>query len=122
METYMTCAVTEELESLRQYLATQPTALHVNIDSPVPADRYLIPQSLILIIQHAQRYNHYPLHISISFLKYTVEISYPIQPRQTPDETYQDIETLVTIYRNFFNLPSIQQNNNVCTISIPLFI
>jgi len=122
METYITCLISEELEHLNQYLATQDKDLHVSIDSPIPADRYIIPDSLTLIVQHIQRHNLYPLHIRICFLSHTVEVSYHLQPRPVPDDTYHDIETLVELYRNYFNLPTIRQADDYCTISISLFI
>lgn len=122
MDNYMTRLVTEELENLNQYLSTQPADLHVSIDSAIPADRYLVPESLALIVQHAQHYNLYPLHISISFLKYTVEISYPLQPRPVPDESFPDIKKLVDKYSLYFNLPTIRQTSDKIEISIPLFI
>jgi len=122
METFITHVVSEELDRLRQYLATQPAELKVRIDSTIPADRYLIPDSLILIVQHAQRENHYPLPITIRFLKYKVEISYPRQPRQIPDENLPDIGSLVTLYRNYFCLPEVHHTDDKFTITIPLFI
>ncbi len=122
MELYVTIPVTEELDKLHQYLASQPTELHVSIDSPVPADRFLIPQSLILIVQHAQRYNSYPLAISIRFLKSSVEISYPLQPRPVPDDSFEDIDTLADLYRNYLNMPTVRQTREEAVISIPLFI
>ncbi len=122
MEPYITIPVEEELESLKQYLSTQPADLHVSIDSTIPADRYVIPKSLTLIVQHAQRNNLYPLHITIIFLKHTIEISYRIHPRQIPDENFPDIDQLVTLYRHYFNLPSVRQENERITVVIPLFI
>jgi len=122
MNSLMTITVSEELESLKEYLATQPAGLVVDINGPVPADRYLIQNSLILIVQQAQRHNLYPLNISICFLKYTVEISYKTQPRPLPDEKFPDIETLIDLYRNYYNLPKIHQVNDQVTITIPLFI
>ncbi len=122
MNSLMTITVSEELESLKEYLATQPAGLVVDINGPVPADRYLIQNSLILIVQQAQRHNLYPLNISISFLKYTVEINYKIQPRPFPNEQFPDMETLVALYRDYYNLPKKLQVDDWVTISIPLFI
>ncbi len=122
MEPEITITVEKELYNLKQYLSSQPTDLHVTIDSHVPADRYIIPNSLILIVQHAQRHNLYPLTISIAFLKHTVEISYPLQPRTSPNEDFPDIEALIALYRRYFNMPTIHQTNNQFTLSIPLFI
>jgi len=122
MEPYITIPVAEELESLRKYLAIQSTELHVSIDSPIPIERYIIPGSFILIVQYAQRYNLYPLYISIRFLAYSVEVSFPLQPRPIPDVTFSDIDALVTLYRNYFNLPTVQQTDDHCIVGIPLFI
>jgi len=121
-EPYITVPVAEELENLQQYLSKQSSDLHVSVDSPVPEERYVIPQSLILIVQQAQRNSLYPLRINISFLKHTVDISYRIQSRQTPDESFPDIDRLVSLYRKYFELPTVQQTNDRFSISIPLFI
>ncbi len=121
-EPYVTIPVTTEMESLKRYLSTQPSDLQVTFDSTVPGERYVIPDSLVLIVQQAQRNSLYPLHISISFLKHTVDISYTIHPRQTHDERFPDIDKLVSLYRKYSELPTIQQTNDRFFISIPLFI
>jgi len=122
MEPYVINPVAEELDSLMQYLSTQPSELHISIDGQIPDGRYLIPNSLVLIVQHAQRTSHYPLHISISFLKHTVEISYTIHPRHVPDEHFPDIASLVATYRKYYHLPTVWEADSQYTISIPLFI
>lgn len=122
MDAYMTRPVEEELERLRQYLATQPDGLHVQACSPVPRERYLIPRSLVLIVQNAQLHHVLPLDINIRFLKHTVEVSHPIQPLPTPDKNFPDIEDLVGLYRQYYNLPTVRQTDNMFTVSIPLFI
>ncbi len=122
MDNNITQPVVKELEKMRQYLATQSADVQVSVDSPIPDDRYLIPNSLILIIQYAQRYNSYPLSIHIRFLKHTVEINYARRPRTTPNESFADIEALASLYRNYFNVPQLQQTDKEVTVTIPLFI
>jgi len=122
MEPYRTNPVGQELEILMQYLATQPSELHLSIDGQIPANRHLIPNSLLLIVQHAQRTCLYPLHIRICFLNHTVEISYARQPRPVPDERFPDIDALVAIYRSYYSLPTIGETGSQFTISIPLLI
>ncbi len=118
----MTRPVDEELESLRQYLATQTDELHVSIDSTVPADRHLIPGSLVLIVQHAQQHNRYPLRISIGFSEYTAEISYRLNLRAATDNHFLDMDELDVLYSYFFSQPTVNQKDDRLIISIPLFI
>lgn len=121
-DVYTTRPVEEELQRLEQYLTTQSDGLQVSIDSPVPIERYVIPQSLVLIVQNAQRYHRLPLHVSIRFLKHTIEVSHPVQPLPTPDETHPDLQVLVDLYRIYYNFPTVRQTDNEFTVSIPLFI
>lgn len=122
MDAYTTRPREEELERLHQYLSTQPDGLHVQVCSPVPRGRYLVPRSLVLIVQNAQRRHRLPLDINIRFLKHTVEVSHPIQPLTTPDESFPDLEVLFNLYRLYYNLLTVIQTDHRFTISIPLFI
>ncbi len=126
MENEITRLVGEEVASLKQYLATQPAALQVNIDGQVPSGRYVIPRSLELIVQHAQRSQicstECPLVVVIRFLKNTIEVSYPIQPRAVPDTSFGGLDDLAALYRQFYSVPVVNQTNDTHIVSIPLFI
>ncbi len=126
MENEITRPVAEELESLKRYLAKQSAALQVVVDGEVPSNRYVIPRSFELIVQHALRYQQCsddcPLVVVLSFQKYAIEVSYPVQPRETPDESFLDLKELASLYRQFYSVPTFTQTRETCTVSIPLFI
>ncbi len=126
MENEITHLVGEELACLRQYLAMQSAALQVDVDGVVPTDRYVIPRSFELIVQHALRTQicsvDCPLSVVIRFLKNTIEVSYPVQPRDVPDTSFCGLDELAALYRRFYSVPSVVQTRDTCTISIPLFI
>ncbi len=121
-ECYMTIPVAEELERLNSYLATQPSALQVVVCEPVPDDRYIIPDSLVMIVQHAQQYQMSPLSVSIRFLNYSAEISYHIPPLPARTDSHPYPIELADLYRNYFCFPSVRRADGEETVSIPLFI
>ncbi len=122
METPMTIPVMEELNRMQAYLNTLPEALRVDIAEPIPTTRYLIPQSLMMIVQQIHRQHPGTHNINIHFLKYNVEISHPIKPHRSNDESFTDLSELSALYRQYFSLPSIRQTIDTEVISIPLFI
>jgi len=126
MDAYITRPIAEELDRLKQYLDSQPEMLKVSIDSQVPADRYIVPSSLVLAVQHAQHHSAcpsgQPLSVSIRFLKYTVEVSYPFPLPETSDAPFTKLVELVELHRSYYNLPTFNSGDNFFTISIPLFI
>ncbi|MBP3260353.1 MAG: hypothetical protein J6M01_04565 [Prevotella sp.] len=117
--------IADELSRLSEYIATQPEGLRVSVDAP-PSDRYVIPQSLVILVQNAQRNNvcssEQPLQVNIHFHKHHIEVTNNIQPCQQTEDQMAGLNELDALYRSHYNLPTVYQTEDSFSVSIPLLI
>lgn len=117
--------VADEIDRLHKYLSTQSENLHVTIGE-LPNNRYVVPQSLIILVQNAQRNNvcspKHPLHINICFHKHHIEVTNNIQPCQHEKKEMAGLRELESLYCSHYNLPIISQTEESFSVCIPLFI
>ncbi len=118
------CTVAEELERLDSYLTSQAGLLQVSFDDELDADRYLLPQSLLLTIQTIQQAlltsTEHPLRIDIKVYSYTIKIIVPLQ-LSVNDMPPVDFSELESLCRAYYNLPLIHQDEQELTVVLPLF-
>lgn len=126
MTTTPTRPIKKELEYFNLYLDAMSDAIRVDIEGPVPYERYAIPHCLILIVEYARHKNAYsqehPLCITIRFREHAIEATCPIPPDTTLDETFDDLYKLTKLCRQHFCLPKVRLTEKECIVSIPLFI
>jgi len=126
MNIYTTCLVEEEVGRLHEYLATQSDALHVSIDGPVPKERYMIPNSLVMVVEDALQHNDctsgQSLDINVRFLSHAVAVSYFQQPCANDDMTFPNLDDLEALCHEYFAHLSVSKAGDEFIVNVPLFI